>query len=469
MTSFREYVQSTQSKKDPVSSITTMQQYPTGYMYLDYGTGSYLTVYDEDEIPLFQYHNIGITCGSVNTIVAKSQGGKTSLASAMAAAIIEPYITDLLFKTTMRDVVSYSKMKSFPEIAGAPIIQIMDTERTFSADYAKKIMRYTNPLVRKHVSITPVTTDMDVIKEMVKHIDFKITHTKKIPMPMLDIFGEPVYEYPPTVIIIDSASQLLMENCDDPSEINKAKTGILDIYKNATNNMSGARRAKMITALYSQLVNYAKKYNIIIFAINHINKMPAVMGVPTKQYRGLRPGETIGGGERAIYLTATILRLDVIKSIGTTKSTMLNLGDDVTGFVAIASWIKSKSNSKSNICQLLYTNDSGYDPLLSNLYYGKEIGHIPKSGNSLYIPGYEKLKFTLKNYKEVFGDHPELISAYVDELTRQCEPMLDNPNTAYKKDQKVLDQIRDDIHDEYGSSHGDMMDMDDMFASVINS
>ena len=148
MTSFREYVQSTQSKKDPAKITTTMQQYPTGYMYLDYGTGSYLTVYDEDETPLFQYHNIGITCGSVNTIIAKSQGGKSSLASAMAAAIIEPYITELLFKATMRDVVSYSKMKSFPEMTGAPIIQIMDTERTFSVDYAKKIMRFTNPLVR---------------------------------------------------------------------------------------------------------------------------------------------------------------------------------------------------------------------------------------------------------------------------------------------------------------------------------
>ena len=33
-------------------------------MYLDYGTGSYLTVCDDDEVPLYQYHNIGICCGS---------------------------------------------------------------------------------------------------------------------------------------------------------------------------------------------------------------------------------------------------------------------------------------------------------------------------------------------------------------------------------------------------------------------
>ena len=43
-----------------------------------------------------------------------------------------------------------------------------------------------------------------------KHVQYKVTHMEKIPMPMLDIFGNPIMEYPPTVMIIDSMSQLLL-------------------------------------------------------------------------------------------------------------------------------------------------------------------------------------------------------------------------------------------------------------------
>src|SRR5699024_1537933 len=155
-----------------------------------------------------------------------------------------------------------------------------------------------------------------------------------------------------------------------------------------TKGPAGAQRAKTISALYSQLVNYAKKYNIIIFSINHINKMPAIMGVPVKQYRGLRAGETIGGGERGIYLASNILRLDVIKSVGGASSSSVSLGDKITGHIAKASWIKSKSNSFSNTCELVYTNVAGYDQLLSTLWMGKETGDLRKSGNYYILDAY---------------------------------------------------------------------------------
>lgn len=460
----------TQGKKDALLTATSMQQYPTGYMYLDYGTGSYLTVCDDDEVPIYQYHNVGITAGSVNTIISKSQGGKTTLTEGIAAAIIEPYINQLIYEATMRDIIESKKVKSLPQLEGYPMIEILDTEKTLPVDYAKKVCRYTNKLTQRHISISQITTDTDLMQCLEKHVKFKVSHMKKIPMPMLDIFGNPIMEYPPTVMIIDSMSQLLLENCDDPDMITKAKKGgILDIYAAATQNTAGARRAKIITALYSQLVNYAKKYNIVIFSICHINKMLPVNGVPVKQYRGLRAGETIGGGEKAIFLAATILRLDVIKNIGTESSTSVNLGEGVTGHIAIASWIKSKSNSKMNRCQLVYTNEAGYDPVISNLWYAKENGDLPKSGNYFYIPGYEQYKFTMKNYREVFGDHPEMFTGLYDMLRGCCAKMLDNPEKAVAADRRLIDKIREDIHDDDDYTRNEAMDMDDMFAGLYNA
>lgn len=426
---FHDYLIETQDKKNPLAITTSMPQYPTGYMYLDYGTGSYLTVCDDDEVPLYQYHNIGVCCGSVNVLISKSQGGKTSLALAMGAAIIERYITMMLYRKSAEDIKRATGMKGdVPELTGMPFIQILDTEKTLPVDYAKKVARYTNKLTERHIIINPITTDRDLMTALEKHVKFKVDHMQKVPMPMLDMFGKPIIDYPPTILIIDSMSQLLLEDCDDPSSIKKKDATIMDIYQTATQNTAGARRAKIITALNSQLVNYAKRYNIIIFSINHINKMLPVNGIPVKQYRGLRAGETIGGGEKAIYLAANILRLDVIKNVGGQSSTSLNLGDGVKGHVAIASWIKSKSNSKSNQCQLVYTNQAGYDPLLSNLYFAKENGDLIKSGNGFCVRDFEQYKFTLKNYAQVFGDHPELFSAFYDELRDKCSVLLDNPD-----------------------------------------
>lgn len=468
MKEFREFLNANQDKKNPISTVTSFAQYPTGFMYTDYGTGSFLTVHDDDERPLYQYHNIGIPQGSVISIISKSQGGKTTLSAKMSAAIIEPYINYVIQQHTMNDVVRQIGEKKGVDFSmeGYPVIEILDTEKTLPVDYVKKIMQYTNKLIQRHVAINPITTDKDLIMALEKHVKFKAAHMKKIPMPILDMFGKPIIDYPPTIMIVDSGSQLLLEDCDDP---NLAKKGmsIMDIYNSATMNTAGARRAKVITAMYSQIVNYAKKYNVIVFMINHINKMLPVNGIPVKQYRGLRAGETIGGGEKAIYLCANILRLDVIKSIGYDSATSLNLGDGVTGFISKAAWIKSKSNSKSNISFLCYTNKAGYDPLLSCLYQGKENGDLLKSGNFHYVKGYDKYKFTLKNYDEVFGDHPELFMAYYDDLKEKCAKYLDNPEAANEHDRQLTNAIRDEIHREYDKS--DAMDMDDMFAQMINS
>lgn len=466
---FKEFILSNQDKKNPLYITTSMVQYPTGYMYLDYGTGSYVTVCNEDDDPLFQYHNIGITSGSVNVLVAKSQGGKTSLAMAEGVAIIEPYITQALYYASIRDTLSYANDKKIPkEITDAPFIQILDTEKTLPIDYAKKISRYTNKLTERHIVINQITTDRDLMVALDKHVKFKVEYMQKCVQPMLDMFGHPIIDYPPTVLIIDSMSQLLLEDCDDPSTAKKGKGDILDIYATATQNTAGARRAKIITALYSQLVNYAKRYNVCIFSINHINKLlPGPNGVPTKQYRGLRPGETIGGGERAIYLASTILRLDFIKQVNSVSASAVNLGEDITGHISIAKWIKSKSNSKENSCQLVYTNKAGYDPLLSNLWYGKETGDLTRVGNSFCLEAYPQYKFNLRNYAEVFGDHPEMFTAYYDELRRKCAKLLDNPEEARKADKKLLNDIREDLRSDFG--HSDAMDMDDMFMEAFNA
>lgn len=467
---FKEYLlDSVKSSEIPVTA-TSKIQYPTGFMYLDYGSGSYLTVCDDEEVPIYTYHNVGIGRGSVNVLISKSQGGKTTLAINMGSAIIEPYINRMLYERMMES--EFEKKNKNITCDGMPFIQILDTEKTLPVDYVKRVSNYTNKLIKKHVTINPITTDKDLIRCLEQHVRYKVTHMKKIQMPMQDIFGNVIMEYPPTVMIIDSASQLLLEDCDDPSSTKKGKksNSIEDIYESNTQNTAGARRAKVITALYSQLVNYADRYNIIIFSINHINKMLPMNGIPVKQYRGLRAGETIGGGERAIYLATSILRLDVIKNVSSVGTTSINLGDSVTGHIAAASWIKSKSNSKSNSCQLVYTNLCGYDTVLSNLWNAKDKGRLVEKGRFLYLPGSDE-KFTMKSCRDVFAEHPEMFGDLYDFLREDCSELLDNPERAAKNEKKLLAELREDLDAEVAAGNytkHDALELDDLLSGMVN-
>ena len=104
MTDFKQFLDSTGgTKKDnPFMYATTIPQHPTGFMYLDYGCGTYLNVYNDNEEPIYTYHNIGIGSGSVNSLLSKSQGGKTTLAIQMGCAIIEPYLNPIYYERFVR-------------------------------------------------------------------------------------------------------------------------------------------------------------------------------------------------------------------------------------------------------------------------------------------------------------------------------------------------------------------------------
>ena len=466
MIKFKDYVEES-NKKNPVMFTTNMVQHPTGFPYLDYGSGGYLTIYDEDENPVKYYHNIGITSGSVNVIISKSQGGKTTLAIEMAMAIIEPYINPVIRKFYLdahRD-----KKHPAPKVDGVPFIQILDSEKTLPIDYVKKLTKYKNSWLGRHVTINPVSTDKDCMKAIEEHIKYKVEHLSPDISPIVDVFGNQIVEYPPTVMIIDSATQLILEDVDDPTSGSKKDGTIYGSYENAIQNTAGARRAKIISALYSQWVNYAKRYNIIIFSIHHINKSPAIMGVPTKMYRGLRAGETIAGGERAIYLASSILRLDVIKNVGGASTSAVNLGDGIIGHIAKATWIKSKTNSLRNECQLVYTNKNGYDPLLSTLWNAKEVGDLDKKGNYYYLRAYPEYLFTMKNVHQVFAEHPEMIGAYYEQFRDICAKLLDNPENAMKQDKKLMKEIRSEVRsDSKGLSHSEMTELDDIYSGMVN-
>ena len=438
---FKEFVQDLNKKakkgKEVIEETTSQLQFPTGFIYLDYICGNYI-IPETDEGPICQYHNIGILAGSVNMIIAKSQGGKTTIAAEMAAGIMEPWLS----KESIKRYLPKEGNEHF-DFEPNPLIQYIDSEKTMTADYLKKILCMKNSTMKNAIVINQIDTEKDLYHVLEQHIEFKKKYMTKVAFPMRDVYNEQVVMYPPTIAIMDSITQLEMSSVDGMDD---------DALKAQMQNTAGAQRAKAVSQIYRQLVIQAKKYNIIMFCINHINKAPQMSFLPQpKQFHGLKQDETIAGGERPLYLATNILRLDRVKQIGQEKSSWLDLGDGVTGFIVKAAFIKNKSNSRGNQCFLVYTNRRGYCPILSTLYTMKENEELQKVGNFYVLDDLPSIKFTFKNVLDVFAEHPEMIGALYEQCKRKLEPLLDNKSFGEivaadkKKSQAILDDDSDGL------------------------
>lgn len=412
MKNFREFVATTaDKKKDKLPEQATSQLlYPTGFMYLDYINGSASISYDDDENPCGLYHNIGVMNGSLNIIIGKSQVGKSTIATKMSVGILETWMN-----MVVQEHMGIRKLNPGVELP-APLLHYIDLEKTMSADYIKKMSGYRNRELKAILELTRASTYEDVQKALKWHCRYKEVNMTPIKMPVNDVYGDPIVNYPPTVMIIDSATQI---NSDD------ADTAEDEGFEHATQMTAGARRAQMIGKLNTMLVNVAKKYNIVIFEISHINQQPQMTMMPTaKQYRALKPGETIAGGEKQLYLATSILRLDQRFWIGTEKASMKNFGEGVTGFITDAQFIKTKSNAKGSIVQLVYTEKMSYDPFLSTAYFAMQTGDIKKVGNNYVLDDYPDYKFNIKNIQEVFAENPVLIPAFYDQMVKKLAKYL---------------------------------------------
>lgn len=415
MKNFREYVEQTATKKDNIRSASTTQlQYPTGFMYLDYINGSTVICYDDDENPFKMYDNIGIMNGSLNMIIGKSQVGKSTIASKLAVGILESWLNPVV-----RAHLRIDELNPGVEIP-MPLLHYVDTEKTMSADYIKKMSGYRNRELKAILELSLASTDKDLQQALKWHCKYKEDNMPKIKMSQCDLYGKPIVNYPPTVMIIDSMTQVNSEDSDEATD---------EAYAHATQLTAGARRAQMIGKMNTMLVNVAKKYNIIIFEISHINVAPQMSIVPVaKQFRALKQGETIAGGEKQLYLATSILRLDFLKNVGTEKASMKNLGEGVTGFITEARFIKTKSNSRGFSANLVYTNEKSYDPLISTMYQAMEVGDVTKVGNNYILDDYPDIKFNIKNFLDVFAENPVLITAFYDQMSKKLRRYLDNPD-----------------------------------------
>ena len=242
--------------KKSIGSVSETVFVPTNIKILDYNGGTMATNAEDGE----SFYNIGLPMGKIHMAVGHSQSGKTTLMLQFA---------DAMTKDLNGDVI------------------LADFERS-STDPRSRIKNICGITDEEYDERFTIFNHEDMTAEFLKKMIFDIVETKRALskndlVDWMDLEGNPVKIFPPTVIIIDSVSAMrskeLLEN------------------KDLDNNMVAAQIAKSNGAFLTSIEHFLEAYNITILAVGHIGtKISINPYAPRKvQLPGLGDDENISG------------------------------------------------------------------------------------------------------------------------------------------------------------------------------
>ena len=362
---FRAQVKQTKDISQ-INEMTYSVSYPTGFLNLDF-TNGYI-----QEVGGRLKYECGISDGSINMVISTSGVGKTTLCTQIASNIVKRFKSSVVFYEQAEVGTNIQRIKN---LSG------------FSSDE-----EFTNRFIIRDAGIT-----IESIYERVKMVhDIKVQNQEEYlyDTGMLDLKGNPIFKFEPTIFIVDSVKMVLSKKNADADE---------------TNNMAAAVNAKANSEYYTKMVPMCREANIIMLLINHITTDINTGFLPKKsELAYLKQGEHISGGKSLTYIQNNIFRLDIRSKLKPEE------GFGISGSVVNIDIVKSRSNkSGRSMCFLVFDQDVGYDPDLSLLLLLKENKILEGSGAFLKLPNYDK-KFSQKQFKDILYSDPEFYSAFVN-------------------------------------------------------
>ena len=363
-TIFREKAKET---KD-ITKINEMNysvSYPTGFPNLDFANG-YI-----QEVNGKMRYELGISDGSINMIIGESSTGKTTIITSIACNIVRNFPTSCIFYEQAEVGTNIQRIKN---LSG------------FKSDE-----EFSNRFIIRDAGITT-----ESVYERVRMIhDIKVNDPDKFlyDTGMVDMRGDRIYKFEPTIVIIDSVKMVLSQKGADATEIS---------------NMSAAQNANSNSQYYTKMTPLCREANIIMILINHINQDINTGFMPKKsELPYLKQGEHISGGKSLVYAVSNMFRLDIKSKLKPEE------GFGISGSVVNIDIVKSRTNKSGRArCFLVFDQDLGFDPDLSLFLMLKEDKIIEGAGVSLKLPGCD-IKFSQKNFKEKLYNEPELYNTFV--------------------------------------------------------
>ena len=373
-TIFREQMKSTKDLSDK-SEMTYSVSYGTGYLPLDYQIA-----YVQEINGMYRFE-LGISDGSINTLIGQSGVGKTSLLVAMGCNIIKPFKTSCVFMDQAEVGTNIQRIKN---ISG-----IRDDNG------------FANRFIIRDAGITTESVYRRV--KAIHDIKMKNPSTYLYDTGMVDMKGKKIFKFEPTVYVVDSVKLVLSEQ---------------NISKDNTDNMTGANDAKANSQYYSKMVPLCRNANIIMILVNHITDQINTGYTPKpSEFPFLKQGEHLGSAKLLHYISNLMLKLvsgdKFVK--GKDKNPF-----DIDGSLVSIDIVKSRTNkSGRQRCVLVFNQEVGFDPELSMFVMLKMYNVLEGTGAYLRLPGCD-IKFSAKNFKKLLYSNEEFFNVF----TKTCVDLV---------------------------------------------
>jgi len=340
--------------------------YKTGLDILDYRNGKMV-----DGKPV-----VGIDGGKMFAIVGNSGVGKSSIALQMAVNIIKEYENGSII--------------------------YFDFERSMNLGRIQALTKYTNEEINKNVLLLNQGLSSESLWKLLKALEAQKLEKDnykdiKIDSGKFDDEGNTIWELPPTVIIVDSIATMIPKTQLDDEEV--------------TGSMGAASVAKINNQIFKKCPGILESANITLISINHITQAIDI-GVIKKQAKVnyLKQDESLPGGRSGTYLASYILRLTASSKLEDDKEFFIK------GFRVIGEFIKNRSNEAGRKFDMVFSQATGYDNILTNYSNIKKAGFIKGAGRGMYLESLPTKKFTQKKYREMYLTDKEFREA-VDKIT----------------------------------------------------
>lgn len=343
----------------------------------------------------------GVSAGKIIYIAGNSGSGKSSLAIKIARNIIADDDDGLMW---LFDAEKSNSHERIADVAGI--------ERD----------EYVKNWKEKRIHLINVGTSVDNLYDLVNSIHRTkmtcatgTTYNKKEGFSTKDSVKtrEEASSLPPSVIIVDSWAMLAPKKIDADGEGRGA--------------MDAAQIAKANNSFIKQVADRLYEANITFIIINHITTDIQIGPVQTDErpIKWLKPKEKLPGGNTAIYLADTLLRMEQKSALSEEKDFGIH------GFYVEVTLGKSRNNASGFKFMAVLNPYIGIDSTLSDYVALKNSDYIGGSGRSFFLKNAPDIKFAQRDITTLFKTNANFRKAF-NQAVRECY------SSSYLKDVRLF-------------------------------
>lgn len=375
--------------------------YPTGFPVLDFTNGQIVHVKNTEKGMDFNYFSVGITNGSFNSVIGRSQSGKTTGMWQFAWNMIAPFENASIFADNTEAGIDWPRISN---VVGVPEETLK--ERIISRDRGITAENFYRRIKEIH--------------------DMKLENPEKYQYDTgkLDNFGNPIIEFEPTIYIIDSIAMLMPEKYASEEEL--------------SGQMSTTAAAKVVTQILRTIIPMIKSANIIVFAVNHI--MQQINANPMMHKRSqlpfLSPDERLPRGDTLVLLSNTIMRFVDNKKLKEDEKYK------IAGAMVDVYFEKTRSSRPHQAVTMVFDYVTGFDPLLSTFVFMKEkTNRIKGSGVGMYVDDFTDVKFSMGNFKDKYLTNEEFRMRFDKAVSEELVKIPKASNADFAKEKKIMSNL----------------------------